>query len=46
MLRTWVWAASIITVRLILMASADVITNMGDFYATLSCSETFDGYAL
>ena len=28
------------------MASANVITSMGNFYATLSCSEIFDGYAL
>ncbi len=39
MLRTWFYAGSIITLRLIMIISALVISSIGDYYRAMPCSE-------
>jgi uncharacterized membrane protein len=44
MLRTMVWAGSIITVRILLKIAPAVTSRMGSYYAVASCSEIAFGY--
>ena len=39
MLRTWFYAASIITLRIIMIISAMIISSMNDYYRAMECSE-------
>ena len=39
MLRTWFYAGSIITLRLIMIISALIISSQGDYYRAMPCSE-------
>lgn len=48
MLRTWVWASSIISLRLFSMAARHVIDHYlpDRYYATFTCGQIFDMYSL
>jgi Predicted membrane protein (DUF2306) len=46
MIRTWVYAGSIISVRLIMMAANKVVYAMKDYYDVVACDVIFNDYAI
>lgn len=42
MLRTWIYLGSIITTRLILIISAQIVTSVGSYHCLMTCGELFD----